>query len=159
MYQNHSEDRRTPAVDAKQHPVARTATKTLSAVSLGEFVEDAPLSINVVREQGVLTLEVFGEVDLANADTLDAALVRAESSDADQIVLDLGGVGFIDSAGLRVLVLATQRSARDSDRLGIIRGTGQVSRILALTGIDSALKLLDRVPGAEPKAPAGIEPA
>ena len=122
--------------------VVRPATETLSFDPTGELVADGPLSIKVVREHGVLTLEVHGEVDLSNAGSLDAELVRAESSDAGQIVLDLRGVSFIDSSGLRVLLLATRRSASDSDRLGIIRGTGQVSRVLAMTGIDETLRLL-----------------
>ena len=132
MHHNHSERRLAPA--------------TLTLDRAGELVEDGPLSINVVRERGALTLEVCGEVDVINADTLDAELARAECSDADRIVLDLSGVGFIDSSGLRVLLLATQRSARGPDRLGIIRGTGQVSRVLAMTGIDESLKLLDSGP-------------
>ena len=124
----------------QNQPAVSTATEPLSPV---ELIENGPLSINVIRERGVLTLEVRGEVDLENAATLDAELVRAASSDAEQIVLDLGRVGFIDSSGLRVLLLATRRSATDSNRLGIIRGDGQVSRVLAMTGLDEALELLD----------------
>lgn len=126
MHQDHLRNRSAPAGDSRRR-----------------LVEDGTLSIRVSRDNGVLSLEVFGEVDLANADTLDAELVRAEGSDARQIVLDLGSVDFIGSTGLRVLLLATRRSALDSDRLGIVRGTGEVSRVLALTGVDEALKLLD----------------
>ena len=101
------------------------------------------LLINVSREREVLTLEVCGEVDMLNADRLDAELICAESSDAGRIVLDLRSVSFIDSSGLRVLLLATRRSAEDPNRLHILRGTGPVSRVLAVTGIDTALNVLD----------------
>ena len=42
------------------------------------------------------SLAVHGEIDLANAGLLDAELNGAEQTDAEEIVLDLSGVEFID---------------------------------------------------------------
>jgi anti-anti-sigma regulatory factor len=50
---------------------------------------------------------------------------------------------FTDASGLRALLLASQRAAAHSDRLRIIRHTGQVARVMRLTGVGRRLALLD----------------
>src|SRR5262249_29092187 len=52
-------------------------------------------------------LHVRGDVDMANAEQLSAAIEHAFSVDP-KVVLDLGEVGFIDGAGLRVIVNAAE---------------------------------------------------
>ena len=90
-----------------------------------------------------VTLAAYGEIDMANAQELDAALVRAEESDAAQIILDLSAVTFIDSSGLNVLVVAERRSASDGKRLGMRLGDGDVARKMKLTAIDEMVNILD----------------
>jgi anti-anti-sigma factor len=93
---------------------------------------------------GVLhTVRLEGELDLANAAELERELRRVEHTDALSIVLDLSGLEFIDSTGVRLLIEAEARSRADGDRLTLLRGPGQVQRILELTGI------LDRLPFAD----------
>ncbi len=104
---------------------------------------ESELAIRAAREGSRLTLEVSGELDMANAPGLYDELVRAQDSDAEQIILDLRGLDFTDAWGLRVMVLASQRAGRDSHRLRIIRGTGLVSRVMQITGVHRVLALAD----------------
>jgi anti-anti-sigma factor len=90
-----------------------------------------------------VALELEGELDMENAATLDEELVRAEESNAKRIILDLSGLNFIDSTGLKTVLLAQHRSNQDSGRLRVVRGTGEVARLLELTAIDQSLELLD----------------
>ncbi len=90
-----------------------------------------------------VTLAAYGEIDMANAPELEAALVRAEESGAAQIILDLSAVTFIDSCGLRVLLVASRRSATDGKRLGIRLGDCQVARMMKFTAIDQMVNVLD----------------
>jgi anti-sigma B factor antagonist len=53
-------------------------------------------------------LSITGDCDLASAPELRRHLARA-SADTDQLVIDLSGVGFIDSVGLGLLVGAARR--------------------------------------------------
>ena len=107
------------------------------------IVDSERLFVRITRDGQMLTLAVHGEIDLANAGLLDAELEQAEQTDAEEIVLDLSGVEFIDSTGLQVLVVAGRRSELDSNRLGVRRGTGEVARLMKLTQIDAAVRLLD----------------
>ena len=115
------------------------------------IVDSDRLFVRITRDGQRLMLAVHGEIDLANAGLLDAELERAEETDAEEIVLDLSGVEFIDSTGLQVLVVAGRRSELDSNRLGVRRGTGEVARLMRLTQIDR-----DGAP-ARLRLPAGFE--
>jgi anti-sigma B factor antagonist len=63
-------------------------------------------------DEGIARLRVSGDVDLATAQTVRAAVCEALDAGAREIELDLGDVRFLDSTGLSVLLHA----ARDVDR-------------------------------------------
>ena len=65
-------------------------------------------------------IELVGELDLDGAPRLEEALRAAEAGDAASIVVDLGQLEFIDSTGLRLLVLAADRGA--PGRFSLLRG-------------------------------------
>src|SRR5262245_19650995 len=57
-------------------------------------------------EDGAIVFELQGELDLFNADVLNEALGASEKLDVPRVIVDLGGLEFIDSSGLRVLMQA-----------------------------------------------------
>ena len=79
-----------------------------------------------------------GELDLGGAPRLEDELRRAEATDASSIVVDLQELEFIDSTGLRLLLMAAERS-RDSGRLTLIPGPPQVQRVFELTDLVARL--------------------
>ncbi len=83
-----------------------------------------------------------GELDVATVPTLERDLLRVEQGDAEAIVLDLGGLTFIDSAGLHLLERAHQRSLRNGSRLGLIAGSAAVHRTLRLTAVEQRLPFI-----------------
>jgi len=102
--------------------------------------------LRIIRQadDGTVVVRLEGELDLAEAENLEDELAEAERSDAVRIVLDLSELRFIDSTGIALLVAATQRSSRDSDRLRLKRADSrQVERILMVTGIADRLPFLD----------------
>ena len=103
------------------------------------LVHRGRITIQVHAEGDLYLISLVGELDMSTTAALDAELQRAEESSADRIVLDLSGVEFIDSSGLELLVNARRRSDPDPDRLRIRPGRDQVTRLLALTGIDELL--------------------
>lgn len=60
------------------------------------------------RDHDVTVLFVEGDIDLATAPALEEAAAAARTSAGRALVIDLTGVTFMGSAGLRVLVLAAQ---------------------------------------------------
>jgi anti-anti-sigma factor len=81
-----------------------------------------------------------GEVDLVTRDVLAAALDAAVGTmvSADDLVLDLSGLGFIDLAGARMLLRATADFRAAGGRLVLTRIQRPVARALRLLDIDRA---------------------
>jgi anti-anti-sigma factor len=84
----------------------------------------------------VLTLR--GELDLATCRLLAAELQTAELAGKNHIVIDLGGLEFMDSSGLHALLEANERSRANGHRLSLLRGPRAVQRIFELTHAASA---------------------
>lgn len=106
-------------------------------------VEAGPLTLRSGRESDDHFIALFGELDIASAEALDAEVARAEATDAKRIILDLSGLQFMDSAGIRTLLTLDARSRRDGGRLGLLRAAPPVQRVLEITGTDAMLPFLD----------------
>ena len=64
-------------------------------------MSEAPgLALTVERSEGVDLFRLSGELDMANADQLARAL---EAASAPRVVLDLEGLAYLDSAGIRAI--------------------------------------------------------
>jgi anti-anti-sigma factor len=62
---------------------------------------------------GVHTIRLAGELDVSCTEPVETEILRAESTGARTIVIDLSGLQFIDSTGLRLLVEADRRCPAD----------------------------------------------
>jgi anti-sigma B factor antagonist len=101
------------------------------------------LAIEAEGQPDAYVIRITGELDLAGCPGLESALQKAERVQADRIFLDLEGLTFIDSIGLRTLLRASRRSASNGNRLQITRGRGHPAKMFRLTGLDEALPLTD----------------
>lgn len=102
-------------------------------------------SFNVATESAGQAHRVIatGELDIATVPVLDQAFEAAVGAgDAERIEVDLTGVTFIDSTGLRLLI----RMAERCDRLRI-RSTPVVDRLLQVTGLLDQLPLIQEQDG------------
>jgi anti-sigma B factor antagonist len=104
------------------------------------------------RDGDVHAIRLFGELDLATIDPVQQELERVEASDARSILVDLSGLAFMDSTGVRLLVAAHARSRADRDRLTLRRGNAAVQRVIEVSGLD------DQLPFADARTPAPRTP-
>jgi anti-sigma B factor antagonist len=97
-----------------------------------------------VRSNGrASVITVSGELDLASSAALEEELVRVAESGAEQVIVDLRELEFMDSTGLSTLVKAHQRAVDAGQRFGVVRGPQQVQRLLSLTGVEERLTFAD----------------
>jgi anti-sigma B factor antagonist len=95
-----------------------------------------PLGLTTRIEDDAVVMTVVGEVDAATSDDLWAALNQALVGDVDRLVLDVSGVEFIDSSGLRALVQA-HRTIVERQGVFVLRGPNETfRRLLDVTGLD-----------------------
>jgi anti-sigma B factor antagonist len=100
---------------------------------------------DVEIEQGAHgpVIALKGEIDLAAVEAVDHDLRPALDPPPPLLVLDLRGVEFLDSSGLR-LVLRLDREQRErGTRLVVVRGGRRVARVMELTGADRQLEMVD----------------
>jgi anti-anti-sigma factor len=84
-------------------------------------------------------IALAGEFDLDSVARVERELKRAEATDARQIVLDLTGVAFMDSSGIRLILQALARSRQDGNRLMLSCAPGPVRRLFDLTDLTPRL--------------------
>ena len=84
---------------------------------------------------------VRGELELATAAQLSAALDEAIRTTEGPFVIDLSNVGFLDSSGIACLMRARALLGREDRVLGLICPPGSTRRALEITGVDEQLPL------------------
>lgn len=90
------------------------------------------------RDDDTHVVKLLGELDIAGAQSLEEELLRVEATDAPSIVVDLGDLEFIDSTGIRLLLMSADRCA-ENERMKILRGPEQVHRVFEITDLVSRL--------------------
>ena len=103
--------------------------------------EFRPFAVDVHPQRDVIRVAPVGEIDIATVGALRARIEELVSSGFARVTLDLQGVTFIDSTGLR-LVLELVQSARDDHwELSVIEVSPAVQRVFQLSGVLADLPL------------------
>jgi anti-anti-sigma factor len=104
-----------------------------------------PITVGLRRpEPGLVVVSAAGEIDLGTVSALEAALVEAQSIPSPAIlIVDLDAVSFLDSSGIRALVVALKRAETAGTGLRVVSGARAVRRPLELVGLDATLPLFD----------------
>jgi anti-anti-sigma factor len=105
----------------------------LTSVELPRF------ALEIRPDRSRVVLAIRGEVDLASARDIPAALEELRGTGWDDIVIDMRDVTFIDSTGLAVLIAADERARREGWRLAVAEGCPPLDRLLDLTCLSSRL--------------------
>ena len=97
-----------------------------------------PFAIVVCHDSGHPVVRVRGDIDLTNADTVTEALRALADVGERRVDLDLGGVTFIDSTGIRSLL----EGLRFGLELCVVASSERVDRVLEVSGLDTLLEVL-----------------
>jgi anti-sigma B factor antagonist len=96
-----------------------------------------------IREQAkepTLELSITGELDMNTVELLTTQVDRHLADGARALRLDLAGLGFMDSSGLRLLIELYERSKQEGWDLTIVRPRSESAvMVLRATGADAAL--------------------
>ncbi len=104
---------------------------------------EAEFSATPTVRAGCLVLVVEGELDLEEAQKLDAALAACTGD--RPVIVDLTAVTFLDSAGLHTLL----QERTFGHVAGLVRARGSnVGRLLDIVGVVNAVRLYDDLPHA-----------
>ena len=108
-----------------------------------ESTAPEPLRCEVGHNGTSAWVRPVGELDLDTAHRVDTALTELHEHGYAELVLDLRGLTFMDSTGLR-LVIRWDTVARESGfRFAVVPGDEVVQRVFRLTGMDAHLTIAD----------------
>ena len=94
---------------------------------------------SVHRAGDEVTVELTGEVDISNEAALSAALAEVVGMQPGRIVIDLAGVSYLDSSGVRCLLNVSKHAAAAGSEMVVCRPVGIVLRVLEICGVDALL--------------------
>jgi anti-sigma B factor antagonist len=101
--------------------------------------QTGPLSLEVESNDGLRTIRLAGELDLASAAPVEAAVEEGLADSGSRLVIDFSALTFIDSTGIAILV-AAMGDERGAGRLGFVPSSAPaVTRVLQLTGVEERM--------------------
>jgi anti-sigma B factor antagonist len=101
------------------------------------------LNLSTSVSDGTAVIALEGEIDLAGANVLEQELASPEADAARAIVLDLRGVRFMDSSGLRVIAVMLQDAQDRGRRFALVPGAAQVMRVFDITRMRERLDFVE----------------
>jgi len=103
---------------------------------------ESNLLIDVSREGDRVVVRLDGELDLAGVPLLEREVENAALDEVATLVLDLRGLEFLDSTGLRAILALDERSAERGQTFALVRGSQQVQRLMNMTRVDEHLRIV-----------------
>lgn len=106
-----------------------------------------------IREvEGAALVGLFGELDISEVKQAEKALEAAEAKQPKVLVIDLRGLEFMDSSGIRLVVEADLRARKENRQLILVRGADPVHRVFTIALLDRRLEFVDEPPMQFPDA-------
>lgn len=106
------------------------------------------LQINESNEAGVIVLELVGRLDTATAADLDFA-AEPHLDGPNKLLIDLGGIQYVSSAGLRVFLMIAKKLQKTQGKLVLCNMTAPVREVFDIAGFSKILTI-------EPDRAAGL---
>ena len=84
-----------------------------------------------------------GELDISTYEDARARLAEAERTAPELLVVDLAGLRFVDSTGVRLILSADERARQAGRRLALRLGDGPARRVFGALGLVDRFDVLD----------------
>lgn len=97
---------------------------------------------------GSACVHLSGELDLSTLPVFRQTLQDAQLN-ASAVSIDLQELTFVDCSALGAIFNANSAAQRSGSRLALVRGSGQVDRVLELTGLLGRLEVIDLSKGKQ----------
>ena len=99
------------------------------------------ISIEVIKAEEQYTVKLGGRIDAVTSQEFQDAVLPLVQQSTHAPVLDLAGVEYLSSMGLRVLVILAKECAKKGEKLRLIEVRPDVFSILRLSGFNTFLEI------------------
>jgi anti-sigma B factor antagonist len=101
------------------------------------FVAPQPARLQITSTE--VGWSLGGEIDASTAPSLTAAFLEGPNNPRAVVEVDVGAVTFMDSSGLRALLLLVKHVAESGGTVAMCRTPPQLKRLIQLAGADDML--------------------
>lgn len=101
------------------------------------------LKVSWERMDGVLIASPMGRVDTVSGAAFRQALVSEVPSDERALLLDLGDLSYMNSAGLNVLLVLAKRFRGSGKAMGMCRLPATIAAVVALSGFNRIIPVYE----------------
>ena len=101
------------------------------------------MNVQVERHDKVLVARVEGRVDSSNSQDFERRLQRAIGDDVAAVVIDLGQLAYISSAGLRVVLLVAKTLGQRNVSLALCALSDPVQSVFEISGFNRIIQIYD----------------
>lgn len=101
----------------------------------GGFARAVPLTLTVEETNSTMLLRMAGDLDLATAGQVTAALDRLDVDRITLLMLDLQELTFLDLAGLRAVLGVNDHCKKHGIRTTVLKPRGLAGRVFTLTRV------------------------
>lgn len=104
----------------------------------------ASFEIDTTSDAETGRLALSGELDLATVPRVERAVGATLAQGVRTLIVDLSGLGFIDSSGLRLFVILHQRAVAEGWRLSLIRPQERAMEVFVVSGLEQNLPFAEK---------------
>lgn len=101
------------------------------------------MNLTIEKVGPALVASPQGQINSANAATVESDLIRQIDNGENKLVLDLNGLDYISSAGLRVMLLVAKRLKQKGGALALCNIQPHVREVFDISGFLSILTVVD----------------
>ena len=99
------------------------------------------MRIEQIQHDRAIILQISGRLDGRTADEFSSFITEALIKAPDRLILDLGCVDFISSAGLRILIRTAKDARTTNTRLALCALCANVLDVLEISGLTKILSI------------------
>lgn len=99
------------------------------------------MEIRTTSEQGISVVAIEGRLDASGVPQAEAVFQNLVDARASRILLDLSGVEYMSSAGLRLIIMLSKGTERNGAKLAFCRISPFVMDVLEITHLASRLEI------------------
>jgi anti-anti-sigma factor len=110
---------------------------------LGRTDDEASFRCEVAPERDAVRVRAIGILDLATTPVLDRQLEELRDAGFRRLIVDLGGLSFMDSTGLHLALKWHAAARQDGFEIGFAPGPPVVQRLFELTGMTEQVPFVD----------------
>lgn len=106
-------------------------------------MSDTAMNISVESMKRVDLVTVSGRIDSSNASEFEGSLKELTGNGRTNLVLNLNGVTYMSSAGLRTLVSTLKECKKRGGDVRLAAPSERVGEVLSLAGLDALFKVYE----------------